>query len=95
MTGFQRPILILRSFDDKNACAFCIDFLGLKVQFEQRFGPDPPLYMGIERDDCVLHLSELFGDGSPGTFVRIEVPDVQSQDWGHDDMSIRDPAGTI
>ena len=94
------------------ARAFYIDFLGFTVQFEHRLAPDAPLYMGIERDGCVLHLSEHFGDGTPGTFVRIEVPDVhayakalntknyrsarpgvQSQEWGHDDMSIRDPAG--
>jgi uncharacterized glyoxalase superfamily protein PhnB len=112
MTGFQPAIPILRSFDEKMARAFYIDFLGFTVQFEHRFGPGVPLYMGIERDGCVLHLSEHFGDGTPGTFIRIEVPDVhayakalnaktyknarpgvQPQEWGHDDMSIRDPAG--
>jgi hypothetical protein len=112
MTGFQPPIPIFRSFDEKMARTVYIDFLGYEVQFEHRFEPDAPLYMGIERDGCVLHLSEHFGDGTPDTFVRIEVPDVhshakdlnakkykyarpgvQSQEWGHDDMSIRDPAG--
>jgi len=79
MTGFQPPIPILRSFDEKMACAFYIDFLGLTVQFEHCFGAGAPLYMGIERDGCVLHLSEHFGDGTPGTFVRIEVPDVHAR----------------
>ncbi len=84
--------------------------MGFKIQFEHRFDPAAPLYMGVERDGCVLHISEHFGDGTPGTFVRIEVPDVhayclelnekafkfsrpgvQHQEWGQDDMSIRDP----
>ncbi|MEL6374852.1 MAG: glyoxalase superfamily protein [Pseudomonadota bacterium] len=63
---------ILRSFDEALARSFYLDFLGFEVLFEHRFGPDAPLYMGIRKGNCVLHLSEHFGDSTPGQRVRIE-----------------------
>ncbi len=71
------PVPILRSFDEGAARAFYLDFLGFEVLFEHRFHEDAPLYMGVLRGDCELHLSEHYGDGTPGTFVRIEVEDVR------------------
>jgi catechol 2,3-dioxygenase-like lactoylglutathione lyase family enzyme len=64
---------ILRIFDDAKAREFYVDFLGFKVDWEHRFEPDMPLYMQLSKDDCVLHLSEHFGDGSPGAHIRIEI----------------------
>jgi len=32
-----------------------------------------PLYMQVSRDEVKLHLSEHYGDGSPGAAIRIEV----------------------
>ncbi|MDG4903674.1 glyoxalase/bleomycin resistance/extradiol dioxygenase family protein [Mesorhizobium sp. WSM3866] len=63
---------ILRMFDIVKAREFYLDFLGFEVRFEHRFDDDAPLYMGIARDGCELHLSEHHGDGSPGAHVRIE-----------------------
>ena len=63
---------ILRIFDEAKAREFYVDFLGFKVDWEHRFEPDLPLYMQVSKDDCILHLSEHFGDGSPGTHLRIE-----------------------
>lgn len=74
--NLQPPIPILRSFDEAKAREFYLDFLGFKVVFEHRFEPNTPLYMGIHRDRCELHLSEHFGDASPGASMRIEMPDV-------------------
>ncbi len=45
---------------------FYLDFLELAVDWEHRFEPDLPLYMQVSRQDCAPHLSEHFGDGSPG-----------------------------
>ncbi|MEM9386588.1 MAG: glyoxalase superfamily protein [Pseudomonadota bacterium] len=67
---------ILRSFDEAQARAFYIDFLGFEVLFEHRFDADAPLYMGLRLGDCQLHLSEHFGDATPGASMRIEVDDV-------------------
>ncbi|MFT3699161.1 MAG: glyoxalase superfamily protein [Kofleriaceae bacterium] len=69
---------ILRSFDEAKAREFYIDWLGFAVVFEHRFEPTLPLYMGIKRGDCVLHLSEHHGDGSPGAHVRILCPDLEA-----------------
>lgn len=70
------PIPILHSFDEARARAFYIDFLGFEVCFEDRFDADAPLYMGVKRDQCILHLSEHHGDACPGSALRIEIADV-------------------
>lgn len=75
---FGPPTPILRSFDEAKAREFYIDFLGFEVAFEHRLAPDEPLYMGLVRDACRLHLSEHFGDASPGARLRVEVDDIQA-----------------
>ncbi len=74
--SMKSPVPILRSFDEAKAREFYIDFLGFEITFEHRFESDMPLYMGVIRDDCELHLSEHHGDGTPGTYLRIEIDDV-------------------
>lgn len=69
---------ILRSFDEAKARAFYLSFLGFKVVFEHRFHDGAPLYMGVARGDCHLHLSEHHGDATPGSSMRIEVEDVDA-----------------
>lgn len=78
MPRFAPPIPILRSFDEVKAREFYIDFLGFTPSFEHRFEPDAPLYLGLILDRCELHLSEHFGDASPGSSIRIEVDDVHA-----------------
>ena len=75
---FGAPTPILRSFDERRAKLFYVDFLGFEVEFEHRFEPGTPLYMGLRKGDCRLHVSEHYGDGSPGTCVRIPVDDVRA-----------------
>ena len=67
---------ILRSFDESKAKEFYVDFLEFNVDFEHRFGPTYPLYMSVSRDGCTLHLSEHYGDATPGSSVRIETNNV-------------------
>ena len=69
---------ILRIFDEAKAREFYLGFLGFEVVFEHRFEPGLPLYMGVRRADCVLHLSEHHGDACPGAALRIEVSDVDA-----------------
>ena len=75
---FKHATPIFRSFDEKLAREFYIDFLEFEVVFEHRFEPNTPLYLGLVRDHCTLHLSEHFGDGAPGAQLRIEVDDVDA-----------------
>src|ERR1700760_555208 len=72
------PTPILRSFDETRARAFYLDFLGFELVFEHRFEPGMPLYMGVRKGDCVIHLSEHYGDATPGSAVRIPVDDVSA-----------------
>jgi uncharacterized glyoxalase superfamily protein PhnB len=68
---------ILRILDVPKAMEFYCDFLGFSLDFEHRFSPGLPLYAQVSRDGAVLHLSEHFGDGTPGAHVRIETPDLK------------------
>ena len=67
---------ILRIFDVAKAHEFYVGFLGFEVQFEHRYEDNTPLYTGVTRDGCVLHLSEHHGDGAPGAHLRIETADI-------------------
>ncbi len=69
---------LLRSFDEAKAREFYLDYLGFSVVFEHRFEPDMPLYMGIRRGDCMLHITEHHGDVTPGAGMRIECSDVDA-----------------
>ena len=90
MTTLGPPTPILRSFDEAKARAFYLGYLGFQVVFEHRFEPGLPLYMGIVRDGCSLHLSEHHGDATPGAAMRIAVADLDAlhaelaaKDGGH------------
>jgi len=74
----KAAIPILRSFNEKQAKAFYVDFLGFEVAWEHRFASGMPLYMEVVSGDCVLHLSEHYGDGVPGVHIRIEVEDLDA-----------------
>ncbi len=75
---FASSTPVLRSFDEAKAREFYVEFLGFDVVFEHRFAPDLPLYLGLRRDGCGLHLSEHFGDATPGARLRIELEGVEA-----------------
>ena len=75
---FDRPIPILRSFDETKAREFYLDFLGFSVEFEHRFEADLPLYLGISRNGLQLHLSEHHGDASPGSTVFVPMHNIEA-----------------
>jgi catechol 2,3-dioxygenase-like lactoylglutathione lyase family enzyme len=75
---FHAPVPILRSFDERKAREFYVEWLGFAVDWEHRFEPDLPLYMQVSRGGCVLHLSEHHGDGTPGSAIRIRVDDLEA-----------------
>lgn len=67
--SFERTVPTLRMFSIEKTKEFYFDFLGFKVDWEHRFADDAPLYMQVSRGNAVLHLSEHFGDGVPGSAV--------------------------
>ena len=64
---------ILRIFDEAKARDFYVAYLGFTVDFEHRFAPKMPLYMGISRAGLHLHLSEHHGDATPGSTVYVRM----------------------
>ena len=73
----HKVIPILRIFSVEKAREFYIDYAGFRVDWEHRFDDRAPLYMQISRDGLVLHLSEHYGDGSPGTSFHVQVEGVR------------------
>lgn len=73
---FHKTIPILRIFDEHKAEEFYINFLGFTVDWSHRFDKASPLYMQISQGDCVLHLSEHYGDGNPGAALRIQTDEL-------------------
>lgn len=68
---------ILRIFDRAKAVEFYVDFLGFTLDWEQGGHADhSPLYAQVSRGATRLHLSEHYGDASPGGAALIPVTDV-------------------
>ena len=74
----ESVIPVLRIFDEDKAREFYVDFLGFTIDWEHRFEAGTPLYMQISKGACVMHLSEHFGDGTPGAAVRMTVDDLDA-----------------
>jgi len=86
MFKLQPPIPLFRIFDQALARAFYIDWLGFTIDWEHQFTPTAPRYLQISRDSVVLHLTEHFGDCSPGAKVLIHVDDVEAL---HEELTSR------
>ncbi|MBL1457292.1 MAG: VOC family protein [Methylophaga sp.] len=67
-----QTIPIIRIFDETKAKEFYLDFLGMTLDWEHRFGERFPVYMQVSRDNLVLHLSEHSGDCTPGSKVFVK-----------------------
>jgi catechol 2,3-dioxygenase-like lactoylglutathione lyase family enzyme len=74
---FQRAVPIFRIFSLEKAREFYLDFLGFKVDWEGRFAADAPVYMQISRDGLIFHLSEHFGDATPGSTAFVYMTGVE------------------
>ena len=67
----EKVIPVLRIFDYKKAIEFYVDWLGFTINWEHTFDDNTPVYMEIEKDGLVIHLSEHHGDGTPGTNIFV------------------------
>jgi len=68
---------IFRIFDVNKAREFYLEFLEFKLDWEHRFEDSLPLYMQLSKDDIKIHLSEHYGDCSPGAAIRIKVDGIE------------------
>jgi len=73
----QKSIPILRMFDVAKAKEFYIEWLGFKIELEHQFEQNTPYYIGITKDDIQVHLSEHYGDATPGSKVFIVCNEIE------------------
>lgn len=66
-------IPILRIFDVTKAKEFYLEHLGFSLDWDHRFGEGFPLYAQVSRSGVTLHLSEHYGDATPGSTVYVRV----------------------
>ena len=78
MPSFGPIVPILRIFYEAKAKSFYVGLLGFQIDFEHRFSDNFPLYMGVSLPGCALHLTEHYGDASPGAQIRIATDDIGS-----------------
>lgn len=78
MCDFEPVTPILRSFDEKVARRFYVDYLGFSWDGEHRFDDAAPLYAFLSRGAAKLHLSEHYGDAAPGASVIIPVSNIDA-----------------
>ncbi|WP_266171901.1 glyoxalase superfamily protein [Dyella subtropica] len=71
-------IPIIRIFSVDKAKQFYLDFLGFALNWEHRFEEGAPLYAQISRSGLTLHLSEHYGDATPGSTAFIPVQDIDA-----------------
>lgn len=65
-------IPVFRIFDYSKAIEFYVNWLGFTINWKHFFDDNSPIYLEIELNEVLLHLSEHHGDGTPGSrvFVR-------------------------
>jgi catechol 2,3-dioxygenase-like lactoylglutathione lyase family enzyme len=100
MTTDVVPILRVA---DAAAAVVWYQRLGFEQEFEHRFEPHLPAYVGIRREGAQIHLSEHPGDATPGTLVYLWVDEidpiaaefdvtVSDAPWGRE-VELTDPDG--
>jgi hypothetical protein len=75
MTEYVAPIVRVA---DANAAVTWYERLGFVKEWEHRFKPGLPLYVGLVRGSIRIHLSEHTGDARLGTLVYLYVDDVDA-----------------
>jgi catechol 2,3-dioxygenase-like lactoylglutathione lyase family enzyme len=84
---FASVVPILCIFSEELAKRFYQDLLGFEVIFTYRPSERDPVYLGISRGGCEIHLTEHFGDVCPGAHIRIACEDL---DGFHAAVSAKD-----
>lgn len=75
--SFLHTVPILRIFSVEKANEFYVGYLGFHVDWEHRFPDAVPVYMQVSRGGLVFHLSEHYGDGTPGSAVYVQMEGVE------------------
>jgi len=67
-----------RITDARRSIPFYVAGLGFTIDWEHRFEPGAPVFMRVSRGELMLHLSEHFGDGTPGSIVYVYMTGVKA-----------------
>jgi catechol 2,3-dioxygenase-like lactoylglutathione lyase family enzyme len=89
--GFGPAMTIVRVLNADLARSFYVDVLGFTVDFEHRYEPGMPTFLGVSRDETMLGLSEHHGDGTPGAVVWVPTRNL----LGYQSQVTRAAAGTV
>lgn len=68
---FTQSVPVLLSLDEARCRKFYCSFLGFEIEFEHRFAPHMPVYLGLKRGPVRLHLSPHRGDATTGSAVLV------------------------
>lgn len=68
---FAKVIPMLRIFSVEKAHDFYLHFLGFKLDWQNGGDGHAPTYMQVSRGDLVLHLTEHYGDCTPGSNIFV------------------------
>ncbi|GMU91737.1 MAG: hypothetical protein AMXMBFR4_07950 [Candidatus Hydrogenedentota bacterium] len=74
----EPAIPVLRVFDHELAKKYYVGWLGFALDWEHPFDGKGPRYMQVSRSGLTLHLSEHYGDSTPGSRVFVNTDDVLS-----------------
>lgn len=76
--GMTTDVIPVLHVADADAAVAWYARLGFEKNFEHRFEPGFPLYVGLRREGAQLHLSEHAGDATADTLVYVWVDDVDA-----------------
>lgn len=76
--ALSAAVPILRIFSVDKAREFYLEFLGFELDWDHRFDAGAPLYVQVRRGNLVLHLSEHYGDATPGSTVFVPVEGIDA-----------------
>ena len=68
---FTRSVPVMLSLHEAKCREFYCNFLGFEIEFEHRFAPHMPVYLGLRRGPVELHLSPHRGDAKTGSAVFV------------------------
>lgn len=77
MNSMEHVVPVLQIDDYQGAVDFYVSGLGFDIVFEHRHEPGFPVFMGIQKGNLSLSLSE-HGRGHPGTEVYIYVDNIHA-----------------
>ena len=105
----EAPTSLFRIFDYQLAQGFYVDWLGFQIDWEHQSAPNAPRYIQLSRGAAALHLTEHYGDCTPGAkaFIHVEAlhrelatrpnpnmnPGIEDAPWNGRISQVIDPFG--